>query len=351
MWTVPIAADTRRMRRFVVVPLAALALATLVGSAAARPSAARSWAAPQIAAVVDVGLMAPSIAEFRPDDALTATEFATVLGSLGASVAVDYPDRPVTMRELDAQLVTLVGLRPVAREIRLAAFVAGLSPTPWLGTETVARMLGLRINHLRSEEELELQVSQPATRAEAAYSVARVLALDDGAVEAVRDAVEGFALPFLTEWQRVVLARAVRFVGSPYVWAGTSERPQPLLGKRMPGGFDCSGFAWRVFKLEPFAGAPALAQVLRGRTSYAMSGEVPRTARLTRDQLQPADVVFFGSRGPRSRPNEVGHMGIYAGNGWIVHSSRFGTTLTPMTGWYENSFAWGRSPLAEAGLS
>jgi cell wall-associated NlpC family hydrolase len=148
-----------------------------------------------------------------------------------------------------------------------------------------------------------------------------------------------------------VLARAVRFVGSPYVWAGSSERPQQLFGRQLPGGFDCSGFVWRVYKQEPFAGAPALAQVLRGRTSYAMSGEVARAARLTRDLLQPADVVFFGSRGTRSRPGEVGHMGIYLGNGWIVHSSRFGATLTPMTGWYDTTFAWGRSPLAEAGVS
>ena len=44
-------------------------------------------------------------------------------------------------------------------------------------------------------------------------------------------------------------------------------------------------------------------------------------------------------------------MGIYVGNGWIVHSSRFGTTLAPMIGWYETSFAWGRSPLAEAGIA
>ena len=338
------------MRRFAFVSIAALVLAT-AGTAAARQNGSRSWAMPQIAAVVDVGLMAPSIAEFRPDDPLTQTEFATVLGGLGASVTVVDPDRPVTMRELDAQLVTFVGLRPMAREIRLAALDAGLAPTSWLGTETVARMLGLRVNHLRSEEELELQLAQPATRAEAAYSIARVLALDDGEVEAVRSAVAGFALPYLTEWQRTVLARALRFVGSPYVWAGSSERPQQLFGRTLPGGFDCSGFVWRVYKLEPFAGASALAQVLRGRTSYAMSGEISRATRLTRDLLQPGDVVFFGSRGPRSRPSEVGHMGIYVGNGWIVHSSRFGTTLTPMTGWYETSFAWGRSPLAEAGVS
>ena len=338
------------MRRFAFVSIAALVLAT-AGTAAARQNVSRSWAMPQIAAVVDVGLMAPSIAEFRPDDPLTQNEFATVLGGLGASVTVVDLDRPVTMRELDAQLVTLVGLRPAAREIRLAALDAGLAPTSWLGTETVARMLGLRVNHLRNEEELELQLAQPATRAEAAYSIARVLELDDGEVEAVRSAIAGFALPYLTEWQRTVVARALRFVGSPYVWAGSSERPQQLFGKTLPGGFDCSGFVWRVYKLEPFAGAPALAQVLRGRTSYAMSGEISRATRLTRDLLQPGDVVFFGSRGPRSRPSEVGHMGIYVGNGWIVHSSRFGTTLTPMTGWYETSFAWGRSPLAEAGVS
>ena len=167
----------------------------------------------------------------------------------------------------------------------------------------------------------------------------------------MRETVETFALPALGPWQQAVLRRALRFVGSPYVWAGTSERPQQLGGQLLPGGFDCSGLAWRVFKLEPYAGAPGLSTVLRGRTTYAMSGEVGRSARISFDALQPADVAFFGSRGPASRPNEVGHMGIYLGNGWMVHSSDRGTTLVPMTGWYETRFAWGRSPLAEAGLA
>ena len=349
MWLARVPADTYSMRRPAAVLLAALVLTTVVGTASARLSA-RSWAAPQIAAVVEAGLMAPSAAEFRPDDPLTAAELAQVSASLGGSVTIDDPDRLVTMRELDARLVTLVGLRPLARQIRLAAVEAGLTPRPWLGTETLARMLELRLNHLRNVEELERQVWQPATRAEAAYSIARVLALDPADVDAVRRAAEGFSLPTLTEWQREVLARSVRFVGSPYVWAGTSDRPQQLFGKLKPGGFDCSGFVWRVYKLEPFAGAPALTDVLKGRSSYEMSGEVVPAARFKRELLQPGDVVFFGPRGPRSRPNEVGHMGIYLGNGWIVHSSGFGTTLTPMTGWYDSSFAWGRRPLAEAGL-
>ena len=257
----------------------------------------------------------------------------------------------MSLRELDARLVSLVGLRPAATQIRLAALNAGLAPRSWLGTETVARMLGLRVNHERVSETLERQVEQSATRAEAAYSIARVLALTEDDREAVREAVATFGVPYLTDWQRAVLARALRFVGSPYVWAGTSERKQTLGGRLLPGGFDCSGFVWRVYKLEPYAGAPSLTKVLRGRTTYEMSGEVARTARIARSALEPGDVVFFGDRGARSAPAEVGHMGIYVGNEWIVHSSRFGTTLTPMKDWYETRFAWGRRPLAEAGLA
>jgi hypothetical protein len=303
-----------------------------------------------MATVVAAGLMAPSVAAFRPGDPLTASELAALIASLGGAISVADPNAPVSMRELDARLVSLTGLRPAAQKIRSAAVDAGLSPRPWLGTETIARMLGFRVNHLRSEDEYERQVTQPVTRAEAAYSIAKYLTLDDLQVETAREWGESFTITALSEWQRVVLARALRFVGSPYVWAGTSERPQKLFGKDLPGGFDCSGFVWRVFKLQPFVGAPGLARVLVGRTTYSMSGEVARSARIPRAALRPGDVVFFGSRGVHSTPSEVGHMGIYVGNDWIVHSSRFGTTLTPMTGWYETSFAWGRSPLVEAGL-
>ncbi|HXF97858.1 MAG TPA: C40 family peptidase [Gaiellaceae bacterium] len=338
------------MRRLLLAcALTALALAT--GTAEAGTGASRPWAAAQIEQVVAAGLMAPSLDEFRPDDPLTAGELAEALGALGADVPTADPERPVTVRELDARLVTAAGLRPAARRLRLAALAAGLRPTPWLGTETVARLLGLRVNHDRSREELELQLSEPATRAEAAYSLARLLTLTPAQVEAVRVAVQGFVLPPLTLWQREVLARALRFVGAPYVFAGTSERPQLLFGRRLPGGFDCSGFVWRVFKLEPFPGATELTAVLRGRTTYEMSGEVPAPLRVQRDALQPGDLVFFGRRGPRSRPAEVTHMGIYVGNGWMVHASDRGTTLVPLAGWYEARFAWGRNVLAEAGLS
>ena len=99
--------------------------------------------------------------------------------------------------------------------------------------------------------------------------------------------------------QRQVLTRAVSFVGYPYVWGGTSEAPQQPFGKPTPGGFDCSGFVWRVFKLEPFPGASALASVLRGRTTYQMSGEVPPAQRIRKaENLQPGDLIFQGDGRP-----------------------------------------------------
>jgi cell wall-associated NlpC family hydrolase len=338
-----------RMRRLALCCCMLVILASTCATAEAQ-RAAPSWAAPQIATVVSDGLMAPSTDTFRPDDPLTEGAFADILARFDVTLTVTDPARPVSVRELDARLVTAIGLRSEARAIRAAALAAGLAPMQYLGTETVARLLGLRINHPRAQEQLELELSQPATRAEAAYSVARTLTISEPDLEGVREEVDAFELPQLTVWQQAVLQRALRLVGFPYVWAGISERTQRLYDGTMPGGFDCSGFVWRVYKLRPFAGAPTLAGVLKGRTTYAMSGEVPRSKRVAFDELEPGDVVFFGARGPSSKPSEVNHMGIYAGDGWFVHSSDRGVTLEPLTGWYQTRFAWARRPLAEAGL-
>ncbi|MBA3384508.1 MAG: C40 family peptidase [Actinobacteria bacterium] len=68
---------------------------------------------------------------------------------------------------------------------------------------------------------------------------------------------------------------------------------------------------------------------------------MPNTKRIAAAALQPADVIFFGARGPRSKPAEVDHMGIYAGNGWFVHSSRYGVALELLSGWYEERLRLG----------
>ena len=323
------------------------------GPGAGSTAAVALWDPKEIATVVAGGLMGPSVLAFRPQDPITWGELAEALSNWGRPInPPPDPTKPVTIRQLDARLVASLQLQPASRAVRRAARNAGLSPIPSRGTETVARMLGLRLNHPAGQDRLELLPSQPATRAEAAYSIAHAVAVSDWQRQQVLDATRGLAFPSLTNWQRLVLTRALRFVGYPYVWTGTSEKPTQTLwdGSVVPGGFDCSGFVWRVYKLQPFPNEGSLSQVLQGRTTYAMSGEVAVPARIGRADLQPADVVFFGTRGTSSKPADIGHAGIYVGNGWFVHSSERGVALTQMSGWYENRFAWGRRPLAEAGL-
>ncbi len=320
-------------------------------AASVQPRITLSWAEPQIAALVSSGVMGSSVEQFRPNDALTRGELADALTALGHPGQVPTrPDRIVRLRDLDAQLVNALGLIPQSRAIRLAAAAAGLAPHAYVGTETVARILGLRTNHPQGQDELELAPGQPATRAEAAYSLEKLRTLQPWQLDNLRTVVSAFAFPVLTELQRSVVGEAVRFVGLPYVWAGTSEGSQFLFGKSLPGGFDCSGLVWRVYKLQAYDGAATLAAVIKGRTTFEMSGEVKRSARIPFDRLEPGDVLFFGDKGPQSSPLQVGHAGIYVGSGWMVHSSGNGVTLQPLQGWYLDRFAWARRPLSEAGL-
>ncbi|HZP73596.1 MAG TPA: NlpC/P60 family protein [Gaiellaceae bacterium] len=261
------------------------------------------------------------------------------------------PGRLATVKQLDAALVAYLGLGPAAREIQTTLEEAGLAPPPNTGTEAVARLLGLRLNHPASQDSLELLPNEAATRAEAAYSFARVLAIGDTDIAQAQADADAFTLPTFTPWQQRILATAVHYVGYPYVWGGTSPTAETLFGVHSAGGFDCSGFVWRVFKLTSYPGEGNLANVIQGRTTYVMSGEVPRSARITQAKLQPADVMFFGADGPRSKPAEVDHTAIYLGNGWFIQSSDEGVTLLPFAGWYTQSFAWGRRPLREAGLT
>jgi cell wall-associated NlpC family hydrolase len=319
------------------------------------PGGTGSWADAQIQTVVAAGLMAPSAAEFRPDDPLTSGELAELVAALAGNAAIPIPAdpaAPVALADLDAALVQHLGLGPTAKAFRSALAAAGLEPAKRAGTAIVSKALKLHPNH--TPETQELTPSSPVSRAETAYAVARVLALPDSwELGDVQTKAAAFALPELGDWQRRILTRAVSLLGYPYVWAGASENGQMLGSGQAPGGFDCSGFVWRVYKLEPYPDAPQLAATLEGRTTYAMSGEVGPALRVARDALLPADVLFFGDRGPKSKPAQIGHMGIYLGNGWFVHSSSggAGVMLSTLTGYYEERFAWARRPLAEAGLS
>jgi cell wall-associated NlpC family hydrolase len=328
-------------------------LALLVGlTVGASPAGAASWAQPQIRVVVEEGLMGPSVSGFRPQAPLTRGALAAAVTRLtGVAQEPADPGRAVRMRALERALVRAAGMPDTARRLQREAAAAGLSPPSRFGTEVVARMLGLRYNHPSVDDGLELRPGDTATRAEAAYSFAELLQLSEWMVPYVESRADGFDLPDLTAWQQRILARAVSFVGFPYVWGGTSERRQTLFGVTSRGGFDCSGFAWRIYRLEHYPGGGRLQDTLRGRTASQMAGEVPKSARIARAGLRPGDLVFFAEEGKEARPADVSHMGIYAGGGWFVHSSSQGTTMTTLSGWYAERFTWGRRPLREAGLT
>jgi len=371
--------------------LCCCALAGLAGTANAAPSTPSGWAAPSIRAVNAAGLLggAKDVPSFKADQPLTAQALENLVFDLRARLApapeppvtdptvtdpvptttttttttvttttapaapkqVASPNRPVQMWELDARLVGALGLAEAAASFAKNTRAAGLTVPARFGTEVVARLLGLRLNHPANEDALELRPQDAATRAEAAYSVAQILHFTDWQVQSIGEAAAAFALPTLSPWQKRILDTAVAHIGMPYIWGGESDDPQTSFGVESRGGYDCSGFVWRVYKLQAYGGGDALASTLRGRTTYEMSGEVPKSQRIAPAKLQPADILFFGDRGPRSKPAQIGHMGIYLGNGWFIHSSEYGVAVATLSGWYGRELAWGRRPLAEAGLS
>jgi peptidoglycan DL-endopeptidase CwlO len=100
---------------------------------------------------------------------------------------------------------------------------------------------------------------------------------------------------------------AVRYarshVGAPYRWGGTGPR-----------AFDCSGLVWAAYHS---------AGVRLPRTSQSQYGTGHRVGRTA---LKPGDLVFYGSN-----PRAVSHVGIYVGNGEMIHSPTAGRTVTVAT--------------------
>jgi cell wall-associated NlpC family hydrolase len=352
------------MSRFLALAVccALLAAPSALGGQIADPGKSRggradgpatSWAQAHIRYVVAHGLMAKTVAAFRAGQRLTQGELASLVAGLTKQPATvpANPSAPVTVAQLDARLVRALQLSEAAIAFVDGARAAGLAVPSRFGTESVARLLGLRTDHPVKQDDLELLPTDPVTRAETAYSVSKILHFKGWEQQYALDAGASFTLPQPGAWQKRVLNTAVRLIGFPYVWGGTSEAPEAPFGVDAPGGFDCSGFVWRVYKLEAYPGGAALATTIKGRTTYQMSGEVPKSKRIPFAKLAPGDVLFFGPKGPRSKSGSIGHTGIYLGGGWMIHASGQGVAVSPLTGWYRQQFAWGRRPLAEAHLT
>lgn len=95
-----------------------------------------------------------------------------------------------------------------------------------------------------------------------------------------------------------IVNTAMKYLGVPYVWGGTS-----------PSGFDCSGLVQYSCSKNGIS-VPRVAAAQRGSGRY-----------VSRENLQPGDLVFFSNGGG------VSHVGIYIGNGNMIHAPQTGDVV------------------------
>jgi peptidoglycan DL-endopeptidase CwlO len=109
-----------------------------------------------------------------------------------------------------------------------------------------------------------------------------------------------------------VVGIAMRYLGVPYVWGGSS-----------PNGFDCSGLVVYAF---------AQIGISLPHSTYALWNV---GSPVSRDQLQPGDLVFFSG---------LGHMGIYIGGGQFIHAPHTGdhVKISSMSGYYSSNYVGAR---------
>jgi len=340
-----------RLRARVMTIAALLLLLLLLGLIVpARSRAAvtlANWDSAQQSQVVGAGLMSPLGRSFQGATPLSAAQANASMAALATRfhgiAAQGAPgtrssQNPVTVVTFDRMLVDQLGLGDVASHVEAVASAVGLKPPAYFGTEVVARFLGLRYNHPVGTDQLELFPYNAITRAEAAWSLAQVLDFGDWNVSYARETLSGFELPAMRGAEREVLQIAVSRIGYPYVYGGTTDDTSDGLAH---GGFDCSGFAWRVYKVS---GLP-WGQKIQGRTAAQQAGEIPRSQRVPMSRLMPGDLLFFGSAHVNSTAteNDIIHEGIYLGDNWVIHSSDQGVYVLPLKGsWLGDSFAWGR---------
>ncbi len=110
-----------------------------------------------------------------------------------------------------------------------------------------------------------------------------------------------------------VIDTAESFLGLGYVWGGTT-----------PAGFDCSGFVQYVYGQNGYS---------LTRTTYTQWDNDGTF--VSKSELKPGDLVYFGSGGSPS------HVGLYVGDGMMIHSPRTGDVVkfsTIESGYYNDSY-------------
>ncbi len=307
------------------------------------------WDLPAQRIVADAGVM-PVLEDgrFHGERPVAGGQAAEALRALAAERALPavagVPTGRLSVFAFDRLLVTQLGLADIAATVQREAHRAGLRPPAPFGTEVVARMLGLRHDHRYGLDRLELYPWEAITRAEAAWSLARAQRFAGRTgPDSVRQVLARFALPRYSARQVAALRIAVARIGMPYVWGGETDRRSPSFGGQVHGGYDCSGFAWRVFKL---GGQPQGPQIT-GRTAAGQAGEIARGARVRADAVAPADLLFFGPGRfwQQATEKRITHMGIALSEEFMIQSSRSygGVSVAPLfTPRRAREFSWAR---------
>lgn len=91
-------------------------------------------------------------------------------------------------------------------------------------------------------------------------------------------------------------------MGVPYLWGGTSTK-----------GMDCSGFTKTIYLMNGEI-------IPRDASQQITAGELV-DADKNFDNLEPGDLLFFGSEATEDRPRSVVHVGMWIGNGEFIHAS------------------------------
>jgi len=121
-----------------------------------------------------------------------------------------------------------------------------------------------------------------------------------------------------------LIAEANKYLGLPYVWGGSK-----------PGtGFDCSGFVCWVLN---HSGAASV-----GRTNAR--GLYKKSTVFSRENARPGDLIFFTGARAAEIGHPVTHVGIYVGNGMMLHCAGNGVEYKSInTKYYKSHFyAFGR---------
>jgi peptidoglycan DL-endopeptidase CwlO len=119
------------------------------------------------------------------------------------------------------------------------------------------------------------------------------------------------AKPTAEQRYRGAVRIAERYLGTPYVWGGSSPRE----------GFDSSGLVMYVFR-----------RLGVSLPHFSVSQyEYPNASHPSRSELKPGDLVFFAG---------LGHVGIYIGHNKFIDAPHTGTVvrIEKLTGWYSAEY-------------